>query len=211
MPIKFGLEGNRAAEPWISDIAVADLGNKRIQLFSSDGKFKTQVKLDGGPCSVTFTYCGDLLTLVSENNNKLRPFREEGLFIRHFNDKHLKKPQHLSIASDGRLVITDQASKEVKVLSPDGNDQLVSMTAPNCDKYPDCAVYHQNKFYVSYRKSDCIKVFDQTGVYIHDIGSDGQFSYPRGLVIDRYNRLIMCDGSKQRLQFFTLNGTFLGT
>ena len=220
---QFGLEGIRAGQYCISDIAVSDRtgtiavadAGKRIQLFSSNGKFKTQLKLDGGPVSVAFTDCGDLLTLVSQNNNKLRLFSVEGQFIKHINDKHLKKPQHLSIASDGHLIITDHASNEVKVLSPDGIDQLVSMTAPNCDKIPGCAVYHQDKFYVSYRQAHCIKVFGKTGVYIHDIGckgsSDGQFDCPRGLVIDKYNQLIVCDVNNQRLQFFTLSGKFLRT
>ncbi|XP_044164587.1 E3 ubiquitin-protein ligase TRIM71-like [Acropora millepora] len=221
----FGLHCRRAGEfGWISDIAVsdrtgtiavADAGNKRIQLFSSDGKFRMQVELDGKPSSLAFTECGDLLTLVSGNNNKLRLFSEEGQFIKHINDKHLKEPEHLSIASDCGLIITDHASNEVKVLSPDGSDQLVSLTAPNCDKYPDCAVYHQNKFYVSYPGDHCIKVFDKTGLYIHDIGckgsSDGQFDCPRGLVIDKYNRVIVCDGVNKRLQLFTLSGKFLST
>ena len=220
---KFGLVGNRAVEPWISDIAVsdrtgtiavADARNKRIQMFCSIGKFKTQVKLDGGPLSMAFTDCGDLLTLVPWNNNKLRLFSEEGQFIKHINDKHLKEPRHLSIASDGRLIITDEANKEVKVLSPDGNDQLVSMTAPNCDNSPQCAAYHQKKFYVCYPQGHCIKVFDKAGVYIHDIGcegsSDGQLCYPIGLIIDKCNELIVCDGIKGRLHFFTLSGKFLG-
>ncbi|XP_015777298.1 PREDICTED: E3 ubiquitin-protein ligase TRIM71-like [Acropora digitifera] len=221
---KFGvLEGNRGrnfggiSDIAVSDrtgmIAVADGANKRIQLFSSNGKFKTQVKLDGGPCSVAFTDCGDLLTLSSENNNKLCLFSEEGRFIKHINAKHLKKPHRLSIASDGRLIITDHANNEVKVLSPDGNDQLMSMTAPNCYNSPEFAAYHQKKFYVSYPYDSCIKVFDETGVYIYDIGcegsSDGQFLCPVGLVIDKCNRLIVCDVDKLRLQLFTLSGKFL--
>ena len=219
---KFGLEGNRAGQPWISDIAVSDRtgtiavadAGKRIQLFCSNGKFKTQVKLDGGPFSVAFTDCGDLLTLSYANNNKLRLFSEEGQFIKHINDKHLKEPQHLSIASDGRLIITVHASNEVKVLSPDGNDQLVSMTAPNCDNSPECAAYHQKKFYVSYPVDGCIKVFDKTGVYIYDIGcegsSDGQLGYPVGLVINKCNQLIVCNADNERLQLFTLSGKFFG-
>ena len=218
---KFGSEGSRAREfAWISDIAVsdrtgtiavADAGNKRIQLFSLEGKFLTHVKLDGEPYSVAFTDCGDLLTLVSGNIHQLCLFSEEGQL--HINDKHLKKAQHLSIASDGRLIITDEANKEVKVLSPDGNDQLMSMTAPNCNKNPKCAVFYQNKFYVSYPWDHCIKVFDKTGVYLHDIGSkgsnDGQLNYPVGLVIDKCNQLIVCDVVNRRLQFFTLSGKFL--
>ena len=219
---KFGSAGSGAGKfAGISDIAVsertgtiavADVGNKRIQLFSSIGKFQMEVKLDSVPFSVVFTDCSDLLVLCS--GNKLCLFSEEGKFIKHIaNDKHFKGPQHLSITSDGRLMVVDEASNEVKVLSPDGNDQLVSLTAPNCDKYPKCAVYHQNKFYVSYPESHCIKVFDKRGVYIHDIGCkgpyDGQLNYPVGLVIDKCNRLIVCDVNNQRLQLFTLSGKFL--
>ena len=195
-------------------IAVAGSHFGGFQLFSSDRKFQREVKLDSSPFSLAFTACGDLLILGSSwKNNKFCLFNEEGQFIKHLNDKHLEKPRHLSIASDGRLIITDEASNEVKVLSPDGNDLLVSMTAPNCDKYPECAVYHQNKFYVSYPWDHCIKVFGKTGVYIHDIGckgsSDGQFNYPVGLVIDKYNQLIVCDADNKRLQVFTLTGKFL--
>ena len=216
-------EGIPGLIPLITGIAVSDktgaiavagshLGG--FQLFSSDRKFQREVKLDGSPSSLAFTGCGDVLILSSSwENNKLHLFSEEGQFIKHIYDKHLKKPRHLSIASDGRLIITDEASNEVKVLSPDGNDLLVSMTARNCDKYPECAIYHQSKFYVSYPEAHCIKVFDKTGVYIHDIGckgsSDGQFHCPRGLVIDKYNQLIVCDANNLRLQIFTLRGKFL--
>ena len=194
-------------------IAVADMWNKRIQLFSSEGKFPREIKLDGVPWSVAFTDSGDLLTLVPKSYNKLRVFSEEGHFIKHINDKHLDEPRRLSIASDGRIIISDSWDKKIKVLSPDGNDVLQSFSAPDCDKSPECAIYHQNKFFVSYLFVNCVKVFDKTGVYLHDIGckgsNDGQFNGPRGLVIDKYNRLIVCDSSNQRLQLFTLSGKFL--
>ena len=193
-------------------IAVADSWNKRVKLFSSDGKFQTQVKLDGKPFSVAFTNCGKLLTLVPLSDNKLRLFSEEGQFIKNVDDRHVRKPKHLYTASDGRLIVTDEENNEVKVLSPDGSFVL-SMIAPNCDEYPDCVVYHKDKFYVCYPGAHCIKVFDKTGEYLHDIGrkgsNDGQFDCPRGLVIDNYNRLIVCDVNNRRLQLFTLSGEFL--
>ncbi|XP_067026590.1 E3 ubiquitin-protein ligase TRIM71-like [Acropora muricata] len=146
-------------------IAVAGSHFKGVQVFSSDRKFQTEVKLDGSPSSLAFTGCGDLLILASSwKNKKLCLFSEEGQFIKHINDKHLERPRHLSIASDDRLIIVDWANNKVKVLSPDGNDLLVSMTAPDCDAYPECAIYYQNKFYVSYPRAHCIKVFDKTGV-----------------------------------------------
>ena len=220
----FALKGDRPGKlPSIAGIAVSDKTGaiavaashlKGFQLFSSDRKFQTEVELDSSPSSLAFTGCGDLLILVSSwKNKRLCLFSEQGHFIKDINNKHLENPRHLSIASDGGLMIADMANNKVKVLSPDGNDLLVSMTAPNCAAYPECAIYHQNKFYVSYPRAHCIKVFDKTGVYIHDIGcegsSDGQFNYPVGLVIDKYNQLIVCDADNERLQIFTLTGNFL--
>jgi len=220
---KFGSRGKREGEftginnITVNDktgtIAVADLRKKRIQLFSSGGKFQREIRLDGCPTSVAFTRSGNLLTLVPGNNSGLLLFSEKGQFIKRIKDKHLKKPQQLSIASDGRLIITDKANNEIKVLSSDGNDLLLSFVAPNCDKYPKCALYHLDKFYVSYPQAHCVKVFDKTGIYLRDIGcegsNDGQFDFPLGLVIDKYNQLVVCDVNNGRLQFFTLRGKFL--
>ena len=56
-------------------------------------------------------------------------------------------------------------------------------------------------------------VFNNAGEYVHDIGSkgsgDGQFSEPRSLVIDTFNRLIICDSGNRRLQLFTLDGKYI--
>ena len=205
---------NIAVSDKTGTIALADYRHQRIRLFSSDGKLQKDVRFkDVQPRSVAFVCGGELLTLVSGRNNRLRLLSEEGQFIRCIDDKHLKEPQCLSIASDGCLIITDLESKEVKILSSDGNDLLLSFTAPDCDKHPTYAVYHQDKFYVSYPAVNCIKVFEKTGVYLHDIGcagsNDGQFDCPHGLIIDKFNRLIVCDTNNRRLQFFTLSGKFL--
>ena len=220
---KFGSRGRREGEfnginnITVNDktgtIAVAELWNKRIQLFSSRGKFQREIRLDGCPTSVAFTRLGNLLTLVPGNNSELLLFSEKGQFIKRINYKHLKKPQQLSIASDGRLIITDNANNEIKVLSFDGNDLLLSFVAPNCDKYPKCALHYLDKFYVSYPLAHCVKVFDKTGIYLHNIGCEGsnygQFNCPVGLIIDKYNQLVVCDVGNGRLQFFTLRGKFL--
>ena len=221
---QFGSRGSRPGElNGISDIdssvktgtiAIADSGNERIQLFSSEGKFQREIRLDGKPFSVAFTDSGDLLTLVRESDNKLRLFSDEGHFIKHINDKYFVKPRRLSISSDGRIIITDRLDNKIKVLSPDGNDLLQSFSAPDCTESPSYAIYHEEKFFVSYPSADCVKIFDKTGVYLLDIGfkgsSDGQFNRPRGLVIDNYNRLIVCDAHNHRLQLFTIGGKFLG-
>ena len=72
---------------------------------------------------------------------------------------------------------------------------------------------HKEKTYVCYPGAPCIKVFDKTEVYSPDTGCDGsnggQFDCPHGLVIDKYDRLIVCDVNNQRLQLSPLSGKFL--
>ncbi|XP_029201189.2 E3 ubiquitin-protein ligase TRIM71-like isoform X1 [Acropora millepora] len=86
----------------------------------------------------------------------------------------------------GTIAIADFGNKRIQLFSSEGNFQ---------------------------RQAHCVKVFDKTGLYIHDIGcegsNDGQFQCPVGLVIDKYNQLIVCDMNNPRLQLFTLRGKFL--
>ena len=140
-------------------------------------------------------------------------FSENGKLIKRMKGKCLRKPKHLSVARDGHLIITEEGDDKIKVLSPDGDNILLSFPSTNGAKCPECAVYHQEQFFVSYPESHCIKVYDKAGVYLHDIGcegsNDGQFCYPVGIVIDKYNQLIVCDVNNQRLQLFTISGKFL--
>ena len=47
--------------------------------------------------------------------------------------------------------------------------------------------------------------------FMNEGSNDGQFDCPVGLVIDKYNQLIVCDSTNPRLELFTLSGKFLGT
>ena len=192
-------------------IAVADMENKRIQMFSCDGNFLREIVLNDKPSTLAFTEAGDLLAHIAKDD-KLCLFTEGGQFLRHISDSHLFLSLHLSVGSDGRIITCDLADKKIKVLSPDGKDFLLSFSAPGCDSHPWCAVYHQDKFFVSYPFAYCVKVFNNAGVYLYDIGSEGsgegQLLLPYGLEVDKSNRLIVCDPGNKRLQLFTLEGKF---
>jgi len=194
-------------------IAVTDTKNKRIQMFNSDGNFLREIVLNNKPFSLAFTKTGDVLACIPADHNKVSLFTEGGQFIRHINPSYLQNPVHISVGSNGRIITRDLGDKKIKVLSPDGKDLLLSFSAPGCDSNPWCAVYHQDKFFVSYGDAHCVKVFDNAGVYLYDIGNegsgDGQLCEPIGLAIDKFNHLIVCDGGNERLQFFTLDGKFV--
>ena len=206
------------------NIAVADMNNKRIQIFSSEGKFITEFGQQGPgakrlsePWSVAFSRSGDVIVChgTAGQPGKIAVFAESGEFIKHITNKHLKNPIEVSVGRDGHLIVCDFCDKTIKVLSPDGTKLFQSFSAPDsdCDWFPQFAVCHQEKFFVSCFWGHCVKVFNKEGVFLYNIGSegsrDGQFNGPAGLAVDTFGCLIVCDRNNNRLQVFTLDGKFV--
>ncbi|XP_073238440.1 E3 ubiquitin-protein ligase TRIM45-like [Porites lutea] len=192
-------------------LAVADVNNRRVQMFGFDGSFLREIALKAETCSVVFTESGDLLSNVDMEYHKLLLYTEGGQFIRYISDEHVKIPWYIFVGSDGRIITCDKEDKTIKVLSPNGKNLLQSFSAPGCDAEPWCAVYQQDKFFVSYPEAYRVMVFNNAGEYLYDIGSEGsgngQLRFPIGLAIDKFNRLIVCDAD--RVQLFTLDGKYV--
>ena len=191
-------------------IAVTDTENDRIQIFDFEGRF-LGVKL---PASFVFTGSdGDFIYSVVEDNERIFLCTENGQHIRSINRKQLNEPTCVVLENDGRLIICDLKGKKVKVLTPDGKHELLSFSAPGCDVGPVYAVHHREKFFVSYPDANRVMAFNNRGEYVHDIGSegsgDGQLMFPSGLVVDKFDHLIVCDTGNRRLQLFTLDGKFI--
>ena len=200
------------------NIAVADLYNNRVQVFTSEGEYLKEFGKEGNASEtlgipVSVAYINPDHIVVSDFNNKAFLFTECGQFIKRFSPVHLQSPRGISVTKDGHVIVCNDKSKRVTVVSSDGEELLQSFSAPNCSDSPQCAVYHKDKFFVSYPDSHCIKVFDVAGHYIQDIGSegrgDGQFQYPRGVSIDMYNNLVVVDEGNHRMQIFTPEGEFV--
>ena len=198
-------------------IAVADSTNCRVQLFDSNGTFLSEFEFDhydqNRPRSVAFTRTGDVIVV---HGCRIFLFTGELQFIKCIANEHVKNPENLSVTCDGRLIVTDLYNKAVTVLSPDKTAEvLLTFTAPDCNVSPCSAVYHQNMFFVSYQKAHCIKVFNEEGVFLYNIGTkgsgDGHLNCPTRLAIDKFNNLIVCDKNNSRLQFFTLEGKFVNS
>ena len=144
-------------------------------------------------------------------------FSTDGEFIKCIDNNlnRLKVPFSLTIACDGRMVVCDSGDKSVKVLSPKGTELLQSFSVPDCDDSPWEAIFHEDKFFVSYPTACCVKAFDKDGKFLYDIGnanSDrGKLRKPRGLAIDTFSNLVVCDEEQKTLNVFRLDGTFLNT
>ena len=191
-------------------VAVSDYGNKRIQLFDSDGRYLREIGLTANCSSLDFTKSGHIIAVTPGDVHKISLFSEEGQFVKHIDSEHLKFPFHISTDDDDDITVCDQESNEVIVISSDGTGLVTRIAASEHDQSIMCAIYHEETacFFVSDSKADCVNVFDENGNFLYDIGR-GSLLYPVGLAIDKCNNLIVCDTGNQRLVIFTTEGDFL--
>ncbi|XP_078359465.1 E3 ubiquitin-protein ligase TRIM45-like [Oculina patagonica] len=210
----FGWDASIAFNETTDTIAVADNKNWRVQLVSSRGKYIAEFVFDqhdGKPTSVAFTRSGEILVIHAR---RISLFTERLQFIKRITNDQVKEPLDLSVAHDGRIIVTNLHDKTVKVLSSDAAEVLLTFTTPDCNNWrPRFPVYHQGMFFVCYPGDCCIKVFNNEGEFLYDIGNEGsdngELRCPYGLAIDKFNSLIVCDRNNKRLQVFTLQGKFL--
>ena len=197
------------------NIVVADLDNKRVQLFSSDGIYLREYGQKGlhaktlfCPSSVAFNRSSDVTVCDSGG---IFWFTECGQFIKIISSEHLIEPIGMTIACDGRMLVCDYGDNKVKVLSTDGTELLKSFSAPDCDKPPRCALRHQDRIFISYGYAHCVKVFNDEGIFLYNIGTEepGKLRNPVGLAVDRFNNLIVC--SYKNVKIFTLEGKFVNS
>ena len=221
------------------DIAVADYFNKRVLVLDKDMKHVKTIGDEadsqlsasiGSPVSVAFpknnkhgTKNNDIMVTHEQfrsHNKKLSVLTDRGLFIEHFSE-HLIIPHHVFVKTDdGHVIVCDEGDKKVKVISPDGKELLLAFSAPDSEVSPSFPCYYRGRFFVSYMRAHCVKVYDKEGVFLYNIGSEGcgegQLRYPEGLCVDSFGNLIVCDVSSSHenlhdgvLKMFTLDGTFL--
>jgi len=192
------------------NIAVVDLNNNRVQLFNSDGIYLREYRQKlVGPFSVAFNKSGEVT--ICNCRGQMFCFAESGQLIKSIFNEHLINSISITIACDGRMIVSNSGDKTVKVLSPDGRGLLKSFGCPGCDGIPVFALHHQDRFFVSYGSDHCVKVFNNEGELLYDFGrgGPGELDCPVGLAVDMFNNLLVCDG--ENVKVFTLEGKFLNS
>ena len=211
---KFGYPCDIAVNDKTRQIAVADSSNERAQLFRSDGVYLREcgrkshaAKKLNYPTSVAFNRFDDVIIF----DLCILWFNNRGQFIKSIFNKQLIKPGKITIACDDHMVVCDRGDNTIKVLSPDCTELLQSFRAPDCDASPCVALRHQDMFYVSYCSAHCVKVFNNGGEFLYDIGTEKSsgLQCPVGLAVDKFNNLIICDSANGNVLVFTLEGEFL--
>ena len=202
------------------EIAVIDNDNHRVQVFSAEGRFLFSFGEQGSgvgkltfPWGVTYDRDDNLL-VVDCGNDRIQQFSRTGQFMRILATKEelggtLNYPQGISTSPNGNIIVADNGTKRVVVFTPEGR---VLLTLHGHLLKPVHCVSHGNRYFVSDRDGNCIKVFSDQGDFLYQFGrrgtGDGEFRDPWGLAVDKSGRLVVCDYGNHRIQLFQLDGTF---
>ena len=230
--LSFGQKGESVGEfngPWgvaVNDrdeIAVTELWNGRVSVFSSDG---THLRSFGGwgqkngeftlPSGIAFDSHGNIV-VADGVNHRVQVFDRNGTFLRTFGehgslDHQLKNPEGLSINGNGDIIVTDTGNKLIKIFSSSG-EYLRKFGGLGSLVEPNHCIQHGQYFIVSDYGDDSIKMFDLEGKFISKFGkqgeNEGEFDGPYYLLVKKEGLLMVCDAGNNRVQVFELSGKFV--
>ena len=224
-----GQSVGKLSRPWgvavnnRNEIAVTELFNHRVSVFSSDGthlrSFRGKGRNPGEfycPSGIAFDNNGNII-VADHENNRVQVFRGNGEFLTKFGDKgnvdhQLHNPEGLSVTSNGDIIVADAGNKLIKIFSLRGQFKR-KFGGQGSLSYPYHCIQTEQYFIVSDEGEHCIKVFDLEGNFVFKFGKEGnkegEFNEPRHLSVNRDGHLMVCDSRNNRVQVFELSGKFV--
>jgi DNA-binding beta-propeller fold protein YncE len=157
-------------------------------------------------------------TCTSQTSNHRRihaSFDKNGKWLRHLN--LAEDPESVTVAPDGRLVVTFSKADLVQVFAKDGTPGPVigrSGKGPGQFRNPDYVRFGPDgNLYVTDQKNARIQVFDKDLKFVRFIGrpgsGPGEFDDPEDIGFDPQGRLVVADGGNHRIQVLKPTGEFV--
>ena len=229
--LSFGGEDSSAGmfdEPWgvavneHNKIAVTELNNNRVQIFSSDGTYLRSFGSAGyqegefnEPSGIAYLNNGNIV-VADSNNNRLQIFTEQGEYLTQIGgegnlDHQFNDPAGLSVDNDGNIIVADADNKLIKIFTPSG--QFLRKFGEDLLVHPCHCIQEDQYFIVSDDGHHSVKVFNTDGDFLYRFGSegegDGEFKEPQCLSVDKAGHLMVCDSENDSVQVLEVNGKFL--
>ena len=224
-----GLSAGMFDGPWgvavneNNEIAVTEVENNRVQIFSSDGthlrSFGSKGDQEGEfkyPSGIAYLNYGNMV-IADSGNNRLQIFTGQGEYITQIGgkgklDHQFNYPWGLSVDSDGNIIVADSNNKLIKIFTPSGQF-LRKFGGEDLLVDPIHCIQKDQYFVVSDNCDHSIKVFNTEGDFLYKFGNegegDGEFNKPRCLSVDKAGHLMVCDGANERVQVLELSGKLI--
>ena len=201
------------------EIAVTDLRQNKVQIFSGTGNFVRSFGRQGTGPGEFIRPIGIAINTIRKTfiadtgNSRIQIFNEAGEFIGMFGENQLSNPWGLSKDSDGNIIVADSGNRLIKLFSADGK-LLRSIGGQEYFQFPIHCVQCDEYLIVCDKNGHCISVFDRDGKFQHKFGKqgagEGEFNFPRYLSVTKSGHILVCDSNNHRIQIFEVNGKFVG-
>jgi DNA-binding beta-propeller fold protein YncE len=209
-------------------IAVGDCSFDCVHIFNMDGDllltYGSKGSKDGqlsNPQGLTFLNDRDLVISDSDNHRVCIVNSITGTLVKTFGKQgkwegEFWYPCGVHVGEDLDIIVSENGNNRVQVFTKDGVYQNQIRSTKQHSINPDATILHKGLFYVSDSYNNVIHVFELKGkvpTRISTIGgkgsADGQLNEPCGLAIDSDHNLLVCDYGNNRIQKFTLGGSFV--
>ncbi|XP_031560828.1 E3 ubiquitin-protein ligase TRIM71-like, partial [Actinia tenebrosa] len=184
------------------EIAIAEWGNHRIQIFSLEENYLRKFGREG---------------TRQDGKGRIQEFNLKGTYVRTIY-RHDRGLLGICVNDDKNIAVCCWGKQElgikpsIKVFSKQGH-LVHEFDMPDNNEQPECITYGNGKYFVSYYDINYVRVFDVNGVFLYKFGEererDGQFNGVRGLAVYGPDMILVCDSYNHRVQLFTQEGQFI--
>lgn len=192
---------------------VLDLEKKQRTLVAGDGGGRMQK-----PINITIDKDGSKYVTDTGRNQVLK-FDRLDRFVKAYGAKGQFKPTDVAIVGK-RLYVSDLKNNMLQVLDKNSGKLLFKMANVEEQKnkdawiqFPTNLALHKNDIYISDTGNFKIVRYTQDGKFVEKLGevgsAIGQFARPKGIALDREDRLYVVDAAFENVQIFDAKGKLL--
>ena len=196
----------------------------KVDVFTMEGQFVTAAGSQGkGPLQFTGANAIALsktgkIYVADAQNNRIQILNNDLTYCDSFSEAsktvgsgRLNQPHAIAINSEGKLYVADMMNHTIQVFTPEGGflfkfGKYGQANTPGAITSPtSIAIDREDNVYVGVATGS-VAIFSKEGNFLRQFGSYGselgQFSYIRGLHIDRKGQLFVSEWTSNRIQIF---------
>ncbi|XP_013403180.1 uncharacterized protein LOC106168600 [Lingula anatina] len=189
---------------------VVDRGNNRTKVFTHEGQFKFDIKVNI-PHDVAVSQTGHLY-ITSRGDSCVQVYSTRGQQVTTMGQGLLELPLGITLNRQGHVMVCDREKKSILTFHADSGQLLNTIPLSMC-RNPWCITVNSvNDNIVISDLGHCVHVLSPTGdhLYKYDGSREGsELSSPYGVCTDSYGHIFIADLDNNRIVALSPQGQFI--